>query len=169
MDSLLAVGVTFTFSQFIISRAFTPEDRLQAIAVIAILLSAIVIITFFIRYAFLLFQAKVRSTPSKAYSRRETTLRIAAPSDQIFNQLLQQSPIENWKLLQVQGEQKYLRFYTPFNWHSLGEIVEIKVEPLDEEASWVQLRSCSLHPKRKNDSGANYLNIKEVENMLGSL
>lgn len=162
-EFLLSVGLVFSLSQFFFAQTYFPEERLQSVAIIALLLSFLLLAITFLRYLFLIVQARINHH-CHSEDARSVELRLPTVTRNIAYSL-QNMPAQ-WKMLTINETQGYVRFRRPIHARSWGEIIEIHYEPLDSSACWVTIKSSSIDPHSKRNSSHNLHNIRTAEHIL---
>lgn len=163
VEFLLSIGLVLSLSQFFLTRTYFPEERLQSVAIIALILSFLILLLTFLRYLFLIAQSQLNN---RCHSKDARSIEFRLPTVTHTVACALQNMPSQWKTLKVDEYQGYVRFRRPIHDQSWGEIIEIHYEPLDSTACWVTIRSSSIDPQSKQNSNHNLHNIRTAEQIL---
>ncbi len=167
IEAVLAIGAAYTLSQFLSNSTYDVEQRLQTMAIAAVLLSALMMALMSMRYIFAVTRAYFPIREQSYAVRKQSELRIAQAPETVFQRLHHELTHQaNWKLLQAKPEQGYLKYRTKLRWQSWGEVVTVQIEALEEAEAYVRITSVSLHPEQPVDNSNNQHNVSRIEHFL---
>lgn len=163
IEFLLSIGLVFSLSRFFLTQTFFLEERLQSVAIIALILSLLVLALTFFRYLFLIAQTQLNN---KCHSEDACSVEFRLPTVTRTVACSLQNMPSQWKTLKVDEYRGYVRFRRPIHDQSWGEIIEIHYEPLDSTTCWVTIKSSSIDPQSKQNSNYNLYNVRTAEQIL---